>query len=720
MFRDLVIRKTLRVPASGGPPGDGGAVARQLDAVLVQAGFKASGELLRHVSGLAVPAALDLAVEVVGAVRALVGDDVEHNPYFKDFPHNVPDTVDFWVWSLRTAVGGPGASDEQVAAVLREGLVDLLRLPGYGVVQHTYAELLAAHDELVPSVKDRVTVLHLGGTPEQEQRALYLALAGSPVPLAEADLDALGRLAAHCLDGEQPEEVPVRENRAVVNASRFAAGRPLLDVDTVTDVLRLACRASGGDVTLRAVTRFRSFRRPERRALLAALDAVVAEHPAALGDVAVHRRRWQRLGERLHPHEHKGFPHAQDVFAVARGEREVRSSAGRVELAFADGDVPHAVRLLAVAPGRLLRALDRVLRSARPEQVDDVVATVATVLDRVSGRVLCSVREHLANRTAPDPVRVFTNREQRTWVAPDDRAPLDPGAVARLTALLDAELLRRLPAHRRLVVDPDVLTVALPLSDKGTADGFAVLPRGSVSRVEGELLRFFAYWRQHRRGTDYDLSATMLDQDFGFLGHVSWTNYSQDGAYYSGDVTNASSGATEFVDVPLGTVSAHHLLPQVDIYSGERFAEAAESSFGFMTRALDQRGRPYEAATVRMRSELRGSGRVALPVVFSRAEDGSWTAKWLHLYLRGLSWGNRGETNRLSAAVVARAVLGRTYLTVGDVVELLRAKAEAYEVWTPDAVYDEPVTYIGLERPEDLPEGSEVFTLATLKNLVPR
>ncbi|MFD2349516.1 hypothetical protein ACFSTC_09245 [Nonomuraea ferruginea] len=76
----------------------------------------------------------------------------------------------------------------------------------------------------------------------------------------------------------------------------------------MTDVLRLACALSGGDVTLATPTRFRSFRRAERRALLRALDAVAT--PAKLGDVPRHRERWKRLGERLHPHEYPLLPRA--------------------------------------------------------------------------------------------------------------------------------------------------------------------------------------------------------------------------------------------------------------------------------------------------------------------------------------------------------------------------------------------------------------------------
>lgn len=50
MLNEVIIGKTLRVPRSEGRIGDGAAVARQLDAVLVGAGFTASRALMWHVS----------------------------------------------------------------------------------------------------------------------------------------------------------------------------------------------------------------------------------------------------------------------------------------------------------------------------------------------------------------------------------------------------------------------------------------------------------------------------------------------------------------------------------------------------------------------------------------------------------------------------------------------------------------------------------------------
>src|SRR5947209_5200970 len=46
--------------------------------------------------------------------------------------------------------------------------------------------------------------------------------------------------------------------------------------------------------------------------------------------------------------------------------------------------------------------------------------------------------------------------------------------------------------------------------------------------------------------------------------------------------------------------------------------------FGFMTRDGEQAGQPFEARTVRMKSALYGTSRIAVPLVFSRGEDGAW------------------------------------------------------------------------------------------------
>jgi hypothetical protein len=258
-----------------------------------------------------------------------------------------------------------------------------------------------------------------------------------------------------------------------------------------------------------------------------------------------------------------------------------------------------------------------------------------------------------------------------------------------------------------------VLPVALPLSERSTPAGFGVMPRGSVVPVAGDRLRFFVYWREAATRTDFDLSALLLDDDFTPVGHLAWTHLMWDCAVHSGDITEAPEGASEFIEFELPKVQARYIVPQVNVYAGEGFDEVAESFFGFMERDGDQRGHPYEPRTVRMKSDLRGAGRIALPLVFSRDDDGGWAATWMHLFLRGASTFNMVETNKLSMTLLVRSILGRRFLTVGDLVALMGPHTTV----VPED--GRPVTYIGIECPDGLPDGSEVITLDRLAALVP-
>ncbi|MFE2278113.1 TerD family protein [Streptomyces sp. NPDC059454] len=718
-LESLVIRHTHRLPSPQGSAGEGATAARQFDAALTSVGFKLSAKLLERLSGLSEAAVVHTAERTLRTVGEMVGDHVRHNSYFIDFPANVPDTEEFWMRCVTKALGDDTAR-ENVLTQLAHGVLDLLSLPAYGRYQHTYEEMLAAQDELIASAGDRVTVLHLGRDLDDELTDLYLALAGSTTPLGEDHLRDLKVLAERCALGPQPDSIPVRENRAVVNEARLAVGADLL-LDTVTDVLRLACALSGGDVTLREPTRFRALSRPARRALLAGLDAVVAANPAKLADVHAHREPFKRLGERLHPHEYPRWPHAAEVFAVARGEKEARSFDSRVEELLDEFDVLGAVRLLKSAPGKLFRSLDLLLRiAADQEQRDAVVAAAVRVAPEVSGRLVLSVREHFQNREREtDEPRVFVNRRGRGWVAPDVRPPVPAADRDSLIAALDAEMRRRLPTPDRLLLGPDVLDVALPLSGRATAAGLGVLPRGSLSAVDGEQLRFFVYWKETGHRTDYDLSALLLHADYSTDSWLSYTSLTAVGGEHSGDVTEAPDGASEFIGLSLDRVRSSFIVPQVNIYAGEGFEEVEESFFGFMLRDGEQRGRPFEPRTVRMKSELRGVGRVALPLVFRREDDGRWRAKWLHLYLKGISSANRVEENQVSVSKVVRAVVEREYLTVRYLIDLMSGDTTAVELWDGGPVPDEPVTYIGLERPEGLHPESRVITLENLRDLIP-
>lgn len=708
-----VVQKTMRVPAPAGEQGDGAAAARQLDAALASVGFKCSAALFDHLSELHPTVVHETGRQVLAAVRELVGDDVEHNTYFIDFPDNVPDTEEFWLECIVDALLDP-SSAANVAAQVTSGTVNLLDLPKYGRYQHSYEEMLEHHEEFIASAKDRVTVLELGGPLHLESHALYLRLASNIAPLSEADVRLLAILAELHLDDEQPESIPVRESRAVINRARLEAGHELL-IDTPVDVLRLAVALSDGDVSLNTRTKLRSLKRSQRRALMVALDAVIADAPYKLGDVNRYNEVFKRLGERLHPHEFKALPHANDVFSVARGEKKAETLAGQVEVALNAGEVDKAVSLLSRAPGLLLRSVDRLARNGA--SLERLAEAVRDAAPKASLRVLLSLREHLLNRDAKDAARIFVNQEGRAWVTDDEREPLEDVFIKTLGAVLDDAIAGRLPEAKRLVIDPEARGLALPLTEKNQPEGIGIVPRGSVTPISKNL-RFFVHWQEKARCTDYDLSVILLDENFGFASQVSYTKLNEEGLVHSGDIVEAPAGASEFIDIDLAKVDAHYIVPQINVYSGEGFDEVETAFFGFMERSRGQQGKPFEPRAVRAKSDLFGTGRVALPAVFYRNEEGEWEAKWMHLVLNGHPRFNATENNRLSTSHLARAIIERRYLQLPYIEELLGRKATSVTEYPKIPRGAKLVTFIGLEKPEDLPEGSTTFTTTNLGELL--
>jgi hypothetical protein len=736
----LIFSKTHRMCVGGAlATGDGTTVARQLDAVLMSIGFKCSGRLLAELGTLDPGYVIDQAVNVLAWAREEAGAHRRHNAYFIDFPANVPDTMEFWarlVEDTVLAIVGGEEDAELRLAVTPEGSValDLLSLKGYGTYQHTYEEMVEHHQAFEPLLKDRLTIVHLGSTPDVEGQALFAELASSTVPLSGDRLAELRFLADAYPSQVMYSDVPVRENLAVINAARARQGMDLV-ATVVTDVLRAAAELSDSDVTLAKAPKFKSLPRVTRGRLMAALDSILSASERQLEDVLPRAEMWKRLAERLHPHEFGQFPSAQYLFAVARGGTDVRSRASRAEAEFYAGRADKAGRQLAAAPGEFYRSLDRLLRyPAGLHQRLSILTNAERLAPDVSGRVLLGVRQHIGNRLQPGGPRIFLGRGGRPWTIPDTRPPLDAKVVSELSAIIDAEMLKRLPKGRLFVVDPAIQGAALPLSGKNQGEGLGVWPRGSVSRLEdGELLRFFFYWKQERRRTDYDLSVLFVDEGFKSAAQLSYTQLSGEYGEHSGDITSAPDGATEFINLRLGAVpKGVTVIPQVYLYNGggsydngESFDEVEENFLGYMTLSPEQRGLPFEARAVRMKTAVRGEHRAVMPVVFFRGDDGRWYAKWLHLGMSAQksSWGgNRVEENKPTTESFARSFMSYQYLQVRYLTGLLAADnvvATQHKAWRELVLDEGKTTYIGIEAPEGLPAGSEVVTLGNLGSLIP-
>lgn len=647
-----IIERTLSVPQVGislnedETTPDSEKVSRQLDIALISVGFKADAPLLDYVAKLTKVDATQLSKEIVQAVRTLVGDHVKHNTYFKSFPENVPDTIDFWAELIEKTYGS-----EENAPIF----INLLDLDGYGEYLHSYEEMVKAHEPFIEKGTRKLKEVKLGQPFQTSVNKLFLSLAESSVPLNENDKKLLGDLAR--VSVKKPANVPVRENKAIINCVYIEEGESLV-VDTVADVLRLAAHLSDGDVTLVTNTRYISFTHKQKKAMLKALNCIDS---SKLVDVLRYKEQFKRLNERLHGGK---YPQVRRMLDIANGKTKLETPQSKVELALAKGDVLSALNVLDNFPGQLVRSVNRLLMTSKIRDLDSVYASVERAVEKSSTRVVLSLRQYIENRNNDKLGRVFINKKGGTFVLQDTLAKLPENEITRLKEILDNVISDRM-ADTQIVLGPDLAHYAIPISDRDRAEGLQVVPRGTETWLdpEAEVLRFFMYWHEDSSRTDYDLSVIMLDENFSQVGQVSYTNLREVGGVHSGDITSAPSGASEFIDLELSKVKAKYIVPQVNVFAGESFDKAKEAFFGYMLRSLEEKGKPFEPKTVETKSDLYGENRIALPMIFVNTADG-WKVKQLNLFLKGNPHFNATENNSSQTQVLVEGIVNDNYLTL--------------------------------------------------------
>ncbi|MGV9310656.1 MXAN_6230/SCO0854 family RING domain-containing protein [Streptomyces sp. NPDC003691] len=674
---------------------------------------------------------------LLAALDAGLGADRDHTPLFRDFPHSVPhDTGAFFVDRVLTllfqtpeqpcVLCGEDGTVRPVAPCAHLVCGSCFDGADFSACPVCHARIEPGSPFLRPprprpaadpgrALPARTRILAHGGGPAEraaDAAAELGALLARPTALGPADTDDLITLLDAAGDRADtswlPADVPGRETKARLLAwllddpahhdTTLPAAVRL--ITTATDVLRLLVVRSGGDPGLTAPPRFGGVRRPLRRALLTALDALDPE--SMTEDLLRHRRTWLHAAERLHPFENAArHPRAALAFAVLRGlrlsgdplSRILSETAGalahfdttggrvtlwtrtaRAEAACAAGDVPTAAALLARRPGELVRRLDHLLRLAPGETVADaVVTTLEKTVHEVAPAVLVSALGALRVRaaaTGPAAERVHFPKggAAKPHVQPDGRAPLPPGAAARAVAVLDGELLRRaagLPHTEVAVLDTAIGGLMVPFGERTASRSLRTLPRGSeLALPDGRTVRLFLHWTERPGETvDLDLSAALFDADWKRIGTCAYTSlrYGTDAAVHSGDLTSAPppDGSSEFIDldlVRLAEAGVRHAVVVVFSYSNTPFAELPEAFTGLMVRDRPGgEGPVFDPRQVEQRSDLATPERLCVPLVIDVTAR---TMRWLDVVggVTGSSHSVERHTNLL--AVLGRSLTG--------------------------------------------------------------
>lgn len=416
-----------------------------------------------------------------------------------------------------------------------------------------------------------------------------------------------------------PGDMPNRENKMYVAKFLFDMGLKNIVaglMTTATDILRFAVALSDGDVSLAEKTKFRNFKRSERRFFAQAIENLGT---SAVEDMFRHRTAWIRLGEKLHIGDYaKQFPVAYGCFTWLRNDKFAGFNS-EIEQLIEAGKVKEAAKKLTSRPGEFARRLDKLCRHCADNTVMNLFETIA---DRVSTPVLIQVRDHFKNRNLGLP-RFALPKGNTAKIAlyPDAEGVVDNYTCNSIVAICEEALMNKfekLGKMGKVYIDQRMKNFLLPTSQRSAQPGLLQVTRGSKFDIdEGNTLRFFIYWKGYE---DIDLSATFHNANWGTMGRISYYDLknNQLNCCHSGDITSAPEGASEFIDMDIAKLEAagvRYVTLNITVYCGTPFDEMDECFGGWMVRQNDT-GEIYEPKTVQNKFDITCNTRNVMPAIF--------------------------------------------------------------------------------------------------------
>lgn len=612
-------------------------------------------------------------LELIPMLKELVGADVIYNPMYPNFPETVmeADYIELYInaivhyWSNGTLYPNEKKNE---------------RLPLFE--------------------ETKIKIIDLGTV--DDLHSIFNNLCQSKTSISQTDKEDLEWIFKN-MQVKFPNEIPLKENVALIG--KLYLENYLLattkDIQkyfkTATDVLRLITAMSDGDISLTTNTKFRSFKRKERRLLLELLQNCGAIEE----DMLRYKNKWIRVGERIHPSEYSEaqFGKVITAFNKLRNGIKIETFAGKVTKAIETEDYKSALMLLKKRPGELARKLDHLLRNINDK--NSVINTFKDVASDVSTPVLLQVKEHFAHRNDKLESRVFFPKGNlaRCHCIENTLAGIDEKYCNAIVKICENALIENYKNKEFLgnvYLSDEFKKYIVPFSQRSASKSLKTIVRGSKLPIpeNTNALRAFIWWtnmddsndRYGRGRVDIDLSAAIFDEDWNYMEHVSYTNLRSERykACHSGDITNGGTvdgnGVSEFLDVDIDSVveyGARYVVYQVYSYTGQKYSDMPHVMFGWMGRDDVKSGEIYEPKTVEQKMDLASQSIVCIPVIFDCVNrEVIWCDMNLSLNgCHGHYGGNNVESNLSGVAATCYSIVNMSKPNLYDLIDLhIRAR----------------------------------------------
>jgi len=390
------------------------------------------------------------------------------------------------------------------------------------------------------------------------------------------------------------ENFVFKEN-LVAFASHLVSTGQKLHLSTATDVLRLAVGLSGGDVSLRENSKFKTFKRAERRYLLDSLEKCnnLSE------DVARRSETFKRFFFALHPGDWKNrYPNVCKVMNAASKDLLVTFNS-KVEAGLASKD-EEVLDLLVERPGEFRRRLAHTI-DVFGERAAKAFAQ-NKVLDKLTVMQLVSLRAHLETVNAREH-RVFPPQGNWSKLQVADAKPMNPKVALKLSQALTKALVKRIPKVK--VLDEKTKLVKLP------NNGDVGYPRGTTFQIPENVkfIRTASYWKNGGRSvTWFDNGWNFFDANWKDVGNCCWndtkyysrSDYNIVGAVFSGDPVNTTEmngRAAQLIDLypeELLKAGVKYAVWNILCYSRIPFSKAEDVFAALQWGEEPQKGKLFE------------------------------------------------------------------------------------------------------------------------------
>lgn len=633
-------------------------VAAEVEAL----GYSLSDELAATLSGLTLDELVATNTEILTTLTKALGAHHQFKPLYPNFPQQVVEASRLSLY---------------VNALLHY-LTDGKFFPNTAKKER-------------PKLDEKSKLKELGVGSKTELESIFKALVTANSSLSEqdkADLTWFFKTYGDDILQLLPEQIPQRENKAhiIANLLRYSTLKEnaLKSCSSTTDVLRVAVALSDGDLSLAESTRFTSFARPLRKALLQAIEAQQNQ----IEDMLRWKKRWLRLGERLHPGEfEKQFPKAAAAFKTIRNDLPAPTFYRQLEYSLERGQTDKILSLVKQRPGEFTRRLDHILRIS-PTQQEEIALSFSSYAENVSTPVLLQVMQHFKTRCEKRELRVFLpkGQVQKAQAIPNILPSLSPAICSLVESICRKTLIARFSKQRLLgkcYLDPYLQMYMLPSSQRSAAKTLRTVARGSrLLLPDTDTLRFFIWWKNGNQRTDIDLSAALFRADFTYADTLAYYNLKNFGGCHSGDIVDAPLGASEFIDVSiekLRSFNVAYIVMVVTSFTQQPYCDLPECFAGWMARKQANSGEIYEPKTVQDKLDLSGNTKISIPVIFDlKNREAIWTDISL---TRNPNWYNNVAGNLGGIQISLKAFAELNKMSLFDLLKMhIEARGELVEL----------------------------------------